>query len=138
MKRIRNFLGTPNMFVIVLFLAAAATSYGIGHSGSGANASSGVKIYQVALEADRARPDAVQVNIGDSVQFNSKDGKSHSLGQGKGGTEHQHTAEAPLTGRFKADEGYRQQFKELGVYNFHDHENPKINIAVVVYDPNKK
>lgn len=86
----------------------------------------------VALAAEQAQPDTITVKLGEYVQFNSADGQSHSLSQGKGGEEHDHTG--PFSsGEFKADEGWRAQFKEPGTFYFHDHLNPKINILVVAY-----
>jgi plastocyanin len=86
----------------------------------------------VALEASRANPDTLTVKAGEFVQFNSADGNSHSLSLGEGGEDHGHNG--PFSsGEFKADEGWRVQFKEPGTYFFHDHHHPEINILVVVY-----
>jgi plastocyanin len=86
----------------------------------------------VALMADKAEPDTLTVKAGEYVQFNSADGKAHSLSLGLGGKEHQH--KGPFSsGAFQADEAWRVQFKEPGTYTFHDHLNPNINVLVVVY-----
>lgn len=86
----------------------------------------------VALKTDAATPDTISVKLGDVVQFNSSDGKSHSLSTGLGGDEHEHTGPYS-SGEFKADEGWRVKFKEAGTFKFHDHTNPKISILVVAY-----
>jgi plastocyanin len=91
----------------------------------------------VALQADRAEPDTITVQPGDFVQFNSADGKSHSLSVGEGGEEHSHTGSFS-SGTFGGDEAWRVQFKEEGSFLFHDHLNPKINVLVVVYTPGKE
>lgn len=86
----------------------------------------------VALRSDKAEPDTVSIKIGEFVQFNGADGKSHSLSLGLGGEEHEHSG--PYTsGEFQADEAWRVQFKKSGTFKFHDHLNPAINILVVVY-----
>ena len=97
--------------------------------------------YTVNLLSDRATPDALTVRVGETVQFNSRDGKSHRLAEGKGeraetmGSEddHDHTVGGYDSGTFAADEAWRVQFKKKGTYRLHDHLNPKIYITVVVY-----
>ena len=86
----------------------------------------------VSLKLDKADPDTISVKVGEVVQFNSSDGKTHSLSTGLGGTEHEHIGPYS-SGEFKADEGWRVKFKEPGTFKFHDHTNPKINILVVAY-----
>lgn len=90
----------------------------------------------VALREDKAEPDTLTVKKGSFVQFNSADGKTHSLSRGKGGKTHSHSGKF-TSGEFKADEAWRVQFKEEGSFFFHDHFNPKINVLVVVYKPGK-
>ncbi len=88
----------------------------------------------VALKPEGAVPDTVTVIVGESVQFNSADGKTHSLSQGLGGEEHQHNG-VYTSGDFAADEAWRVQFKQPGTFKFHDHYNPAVNILVVAYEP---
>lgn len=88
----------------------------------------------VELTADGASPDTLAVLAGGYVQFNSADGKKHSLSLGKGGDEHSHSG--PFSsGDFSADEAWKVQFKEPGTYHFHDHYNPELNVLIVVYEP---
>jgi plastocyanin len=100
-----------------------------------ASASAGSKnVHMVSLLKDKADPDIVLIKVGDYVQFNSKDGKNHDLEQGHGeayGDVHQHIDSAAGSGNFKADEAYKVQFKKVGIFEFHDHYNPKIHITVV-------
>lgn len=86
----------------------------------------------VSLKPNEADPDTITVKVGDVVQFNSADGKAHSLSTGLGGAAHEHTGPYS-SGEFKADEAWRVKFKEAGTFKFHDHNNPKINILVVAY-----
>lgn len=90
----------------------------------------------VSLEGDKANPSAITVTNGSYVQFNSADGKAHSLSLGAGGHEHSHQGTFN-SGTFEADEAWRVQFNDDGTYIFHDHFNPKINVVVVVYTPGK-
>lgn len=90
----------------------------------------------VGLGAQGAVPATVTVKVGESVQFNSADGKRHNLSLGLGGEEHQHTGQYS-SGDFQADEGWQVAFKQAGTFKFHDHFNPKINILVVAYEPGK-
>lgn len=101
----------------------------------------------VALRRDHAEPSVLSIPVGSYVQFNSCDSRPHNIGQGSGDDvyhqaahedQHDHTKGGLESGVFAANEGYRLQFKQAGVYNFHDHLNPKITITVVAYDPNVK
>lgn len=91
----------------------------------------------VALKSGGANPNSIAVAKGSSVQFNSADGKTHSLSLGEGGEEHSHSGKFS-SGDFKADEAWRVQFNDEGSFYFHDHYNPQINILVVVYTPGKE
>ncbi len=90
----------------------------------------------VSLLEKEASPSTITVTPGTYVQFNSADGKAHSLSLGGGGGEHEHNGSFS-SGTFEADEAWRVQFKEEGSYTFHDHYNPNINVLVVVYTPGK-
>ncbi|MBA3723598.1 MAG: hypothetical protein H0W89_01745 [Candidatus Levybacteria bacterium] len=95
----------------------------------------------VALKNDKAIPDAVAIKVGEYVQFNSKDGKSHEIASGTGdgyGNDHGHDQSGVDSGVFDADEAYKVQFKKTGTYEFHDNKNPKIFVTVVVYKPDTK
>jgi|GEM_PF-5940792 len=88
----------------------------------------------VALKDKVAVPDTLTVPVGSTVQFNSADGKKHSLSLGEGGEEHVHTG--PFSsGDFDSDEAWRVQFNDKGTYIFHDHYSPEISVLVVVYEP---
>jgi len=128
---------TPALIALflVLTLGAFATSYVISNSQK-AGAGPVCTGRCVALYADKATPDTLVVTPGEYVQFNSADGKNHSLSVGGGGDEHSHSGSFS-SGTFKSDEGWRVQFKEEGSFLFHDHLNPKLNVLVVVYTPGK-
>lgn len=88
----------------------------------------------VRLTAAGAQPDTLAIEAGTFVRFNSADGQKHSLSLGRGGEEHGHNG--PFSsGDFAADEAWKVQFKDKGTYLFHDHYNPKINVLIVVYEP---
>lgn len=97
----------------------------------------------VLLTKDGMKPDTITVKTGQYVQFISADGEQHNLGIGGGEdgdhvaheAEHEHVGDF-TSGDFNADEAWRVQFKQPGTYKFHDHYHPKLNILVVVYNPN--
>jgi plastocyanin len=92
----------------------------------------------VSLANDTATPSVVSVKVGESVQFDSKDGLSHNLAQGEGnenGEDHDHTAGGLESGIFSSSEGYKVQFSKAGTYNFHDHLHPNIVVTVIAYTP---
>ena len=105
-------------------------------------ASSTPEIHHINLESGKANPADVLIKIGDYVEFDSKDGKTHDIASGKGndyGKHHDHTATDGIeSGPFAPDEGFKVQFKQIGLFFFHDHLNPNIAISVAVYDPAKK
>ncbi|MBW3538137.1 hypothetical protein KY386_01430 [Candidatus Parcubacteria bacterium] len=129
----------PAGLVLIIFAGlafGAATSY----SRERGQAPGGT-VHQVALLADHAEPTALIVKLGESVQFNSRDGKPHNIGQGGGnenGKDHEHPRGVLESGRFGADEAYRLRFGQTGSYDFHDHLNPHIFVTVVVYDPERR
>ncbi len=131
-----------NILPYVAVVVAALIGFGVVFSLSQKDTSSSQAQAQeckdtcVELHEDKATPDTITVTVGSYVQFNSADGKSHSLSLGNGGEEHSHTGKFS-SGEFKADEGWRVQFNEEGSFVFHDHLNPKISILVVVYTPGK-
>ncbi|MES2876676.1 MAG: hypothetical protein V4678_04380 [Patescibacteria group bacterium] len=108
--------------------------------------------HQVSLTKDQTKPVDLLINVGDYVQFNSKDGSEHQIIQGKPTADHGHdeyadavhgeehgATDSPLdSGIIKADEGYLVQFKEIGKLEFHDNYNHDYAITVIVYDKDKK
>lgn len=108
--------------------------------------------YLVSLTKDQTEPVDLLINLGDYVQFNSKDGSEHQLIQGKPTADHGHdeyadavhgeahgATDSPLdSGIIKADEGYLLQLNKVGKYDFHDNYNHNYAITVIVYDKNKK
>ncbi len=108
--------------------------------------------HEVALTGDSTKPVDILINVGDYVQFNSKDGKEHQIIQGKPTVDHGHeeladaihgedhgTTFSPLdSGVIEADEGYLVQFNSVGKYDFHDNYNHDYAITVIVYDKDKK
>jgi plastocyanin len=108
--------------------------------------------HQVSLTKDQTKPVDLLIDVGDYVQFNSKDGGEHQIIQGKPTADHGHdeyadavhgeehgAADSPLdSGVFKADEGYIVQFNDVGKYEFHDNYNHDYEISIIVYDKDKK
>lgn len=76
----------------------------------------------------------MSLEVGQILQFNTKDDKKHRIALGKGGTEHEHTS-ATDSGDFGKGEAWRVKFDKVGTFYFHDHFNPNINVLVVVYQP---
>lgn len=128
------------VLLTVLFLVLGISSFFIAYSYGNKNQdvaqASQCKDVCVALQADKAMPDMIAIERGKFVQFNSADGKAHSLSLGGGGSDHVHKGSFN-SGMFEADEGWRVQFNDEGSFIFHDHLNPKINVLVVVYTPGK-
>jgi len=91
----------------------------------------------IGLYSDRADPGEVYLKVGQVLQFNTKDGKTHRIALGEGGTDHEHLS-STNSGNFGADEGWRVRFDNVGTFYFHDHLNPNINVLVVVYKPSIK
>lgn len=93
----------------------------------------------VSLYGDKASPDTITVKLHSYVQFNSADSKSHDLSLGGGDSgKHSHNAGSFESGVFKADEAWKVQFNEEGTYSFTDSLNPKVQVLVVVYTPDKQ
>lgn len=92
-------------------------------------------VHMVSLLKNKADPEIVLAKTGDYVQFNAKDGKEHNLSQGSGNAatdDHAHNEVGLESGVFKSDEAYKIQFKKVGIYSFHDHNNPDTYIRVIV------
>lgn len=95
-------------------------------------------IHHVALTSKGASPADLLIKVGEYVEFDSKDGAIHDIASGAGngdGENHAHDAAGLESGDFKADEGYKVQFKKIGSYFFHDHLHPTSTISIAVYDP---
>lgn len=99
-------------------------------------------IHNVSLLEGVASPDELAVKVGESIQFNSKDGRSHTITQGQGNDydkDHEHTTHNFTdSGIFGPDEAFLVRFDKSGIFFFHDHLNPEIYVTVVVYEPENK
>lgn len=135
-----NIFNKINRKVLIVAVLAGILSFGGSYAltnmrTQASQASDGV--VQVALHENSAKPDSIAVTTGQTVMFNSADGKIHNLSLGEGGDEHDH--HGPFySGEFGADEAWRATFEQPGTYFFHDHTNPDINVLVVVYDDNSQ
>lgn len=139
MTNFKDLANKRSLVIVSLFIAAGLVGFSVVYAMSkntDSNEQTNCEGTCVALYKDRADPDTVTVPVGTYVQFNSADGKAHSLSLGEGGGEHDHTGKFN-SGKFQADEGWRVEFKDEGTFYFHDHLNPKINVLVVVYTPGK-
>jgi plastocyanin len=135
------------LIIVVAGILVVTSGFGFGLARLTApKTASAAADHTVNLLADRADPTAIAVLKGEYVQFNSKDGKTHNIGQGSGDDPvhqqlgqdvHAHNYNEKESGNFGADEGYRVQFNEVGTYAFHDHLNPKISVTVIVYEKKK-
>lgn len=141
MKSFKKADKNQNQLFVVVFIIALivgfALVYSISSDKKGTYSKSSCTDTCVALLENKASPDTITVKVGDYVQFNSADGKSHKLSLGKGGEEHSHSGKFNSS-EFKSDEAWRVQFKEEGTFYLHDHLNPKINVLVVVYTEGKE
>ncbi|MES2437063.1 MAG: hypothetical protein V4519_03545 [Patescibacteria group bacterium] len=138
----------------LVIVTAGATAYAMNKNSWQEDAvlgTSEIKIpttHYVDLTDDKAVPAELLIKIGEYVQFDSKDGKTHNISSGKGndyGNTHEHTATSSKmsgdqieSGPFGADEGFKVFFARTGTYYFHDHMDADITITVAVYDPSKK
>ncbi len=93
------------------------------------------QIVNVELKDGKAQPDAISINQGDSVQFNSRDSNTHVIAEGKGnadGEQHEHNVAGLHSPEFKGLDGYKIDFSKAGTFYFHDHFNPNAYISVTV------
>ncbi len=139
-------LSKPIVMVAVLFAATMATGFVVAQA-SNHRTVTAASSHVVQLLSDHASPSVIAITKGDYVQFSSRDGQVHNIGQGKGDDEvhqqahadtHDHTAGGKESGNFGAGEAYRVQFNQTGTYSFHDHLHPKISVTVVVYEQHVK
>mgnify|MGYP003385414369 CR=1 FL=1 len=127
-----------------IVVVAAALSFGGAWAYRQAHQPKPVVVHEIKLLASGASPGELAIKVGETVQFNSKDGAKHLLTQGEapaadGSVAHTAHGGGGLTsGVFKADEGYRVTFTKNGTYTFYDEFNPKTNILIVVYQPSAK
>jgi plastocyanin len=101
-------------------------------------------ITYVDIKDSVVTPNQLTIPIGQTVQFNTKDGLSHQMGLGEGsGNGHQHEDGQQAhehdgsytSGEFGAGEAWKVTFKQAGTFTFHDHLHPNINILIVAYQP---
>jgi plastocyanin len=144
----------PILIFVSIAVVAAGLTFGVTYYKQTQNAVVSDAV-QVDLLTDHAQPSVVSVGKGKFVQFNTKDNKTHNIGQGSGestthdasssthehgpeGATHEHTPGTKESGTFGKNQAYRLQFNEKGTFTYHDHLNPKISIVVVVYESDKK
>ena len=95
-----------------------------------------VPITHIELQKDHMSPDALSIPVNQYVQFNTMDGQTHEIGLGGGDEyahEHEHTNGEFESAAFGIGEAYRVKITKKGVYDFHDHKNPKLFATVIVY-----
>lgn len=141
MKYFKNITRDRAVLFAAILIIAGLFSFGTVHTVSARNirnqlSKTRCQSFCIGLYEDRASPDTIAVPLGNYVQFNSKDGKTHDLSFGEGGVEHVHSGKF-YSGDFSANEGWRVQFNQEGTFYFHDHLNPKISILIIVYSPGK-
>lgn len=124
-----------------IFIVASAVAFGVTYTVGHQRHSQGLRAVHVGLKNDTADPSVVSVKIGQYVQFDSRDGQSHSLTQGTtaaaGAVAHHAANGNASSGVFKANEAWQAQFKKAGTYSFYDELNPKIQVTVVAYQSKK-
>ncbi len=129
-------------YSLYIYLAIAVVAVGAGaflvHAQYAAHTVDKKVIHYVALHASSTEPINLLLKVGEYVEFDSKDGKTHTIASGVGngdGEKHDHEEDEVDSGEFAADEGFLVQFKKVGTFYFHDHLNPDVNISIGVYDP---
>lgn len=93
-------------------------------------------IYHIELADGHMAPDALSIHVGEYVQFNTADNREHEIGLGEGkeyGKDHDHAEVDFESPSFGASDAYRVEFKEKGVFNFHDHLHPELSATIIVY-----
>jgi plastocyanin len=125
------------IFLILAMIGTVVYSETQGNIPRPTYAKDAANVHMVSLLKNRADPEIVIVRVGDYVQFNARDGREHNLSQGSGNAvedNHAHKETGLESGVFKSDEAYKIQFKKVGIYSFHDHNNPDTYIRVIVDD----
>lgn len=126
--------GRSYSLVLVAAILASASfvgSYFYFNSGR-QSATVEASVVRVKLAGDKAIPDSLAVKVGQSVSFDTGDNQRHAIGFGRGGAHHQETADYS-TAEFGPGQSWLVKFKQKGVFELHDHEQPLINVLVVVY-----
>lgn len=93
-------------------------------------------IHHIELIDGHMVPDAVSLQVGEYVQFNTADNREHKIGLGGGeeyGQDHDHAEVDFESNTFGVNDAYRVEFKEKGVFDFHDHLHPELFATVIAY-----
>ena len=127
--------------LIAIFVVFALGAFIASRTYAKASAQSDIR-HSVALTMSGIQPSAIAITKGDYVEFDTKDGRTHEIGQGKGDDAvhqdagqyvHDHLIGGKQSGNFGPGEGYKVQFSQTGTYDFHDHLHPELSLTVVVY-----
>ena len=92
-------------------------------------------IHHIMISTDHLVPDALSIHVGEYVQFNTIDSRTHQIGLGGGkeyGDDHTHLDPEFESAVFGAGDAYRVKFSTPGVYDFHDHLHPELFATVIV------
>lgn len=92
-------------------------------------------IHHIMITTDHLVPDALSIHVGEYVQFNTTDDRTHEIGLGEGkeyDEDHDHIEPEFESPEFGANDAYRVKFSQPGVYDFHDHLHPELFITVIV------
>lgn len=146
MSRAKALLADRRVYLTLVIVASLAVSFGVSYfltmrirpSVGHATCQNGMQC--VGLYSDAAEPSAITVAVGQTVQFNSADGKKHNLAIGGEGTQghgshSQATLEEFQSGDFGGDEAWQATFSKTGTYDFRDKYNDRIKATVIVYQP---
>ena len=131
-----------SVFIISIFLTALVYFF---HSGreqfvlevDGSRA----PIHHVLIKTNHLVPDALSIHIGEYVQFNTDDGRTHEIGLGGGeeySDDHAHVDPEFESTEFGGNDAYRVKFSTTGVYDFHDHLHPELFVTVIVSSSTKE
>ena len=129
------------IILVAVFIVFALGAFIASRTSAKASAKSDSS-HNVALTMSGIQPSAIAITKGDYVEFDTKDGRAHEIGQGKGDDEvhhasgqdvHDHLIGGKQSGNFGPGEGYKVQFNQTGTYDFHDHLHPELSLTVVVY-----
>ncbi len=94
-----------------------------------------VLIHHIMITAEHMAPDALSIHVGEYVQFNTSDGRTHEVGLGKGdeySEDHDHVDPEFESSEFGSGDAYRVKFSKPGVYDFHDHDHPELFATIIV------
>ena len=129
-------------------LVAAALSFGVAYAASPGKHKTATNpasiVTNIDLKDDKATPNQLTIPVGQTVQFNTKDGLKHEIGLGEGsGDGHTHDESTSAhehdgdytSGEFGVGEAWKVTFKKAGTFTMHDHLHPNINVLIVAYQP---